>query len=185
MTADSDFSPARRHQCASGFTLIEVLVALIVVSLAALAVHTQVLQAARNARLIQERTLGSWSAQNKLTELRLTEGLPATGRDDGDIEFANRNWVWESKVEPPSGDVQNFVRIDISVFLDNNRDQAVATAVGFAGQGASGAQARPFDTHPSAPGPGEGNGDADEENGNPRQPVTPPGGRLTPRGAGT
>lgn len=171
-------SRARRTR---GFTLIEVMVALIVVSLAALAVHKQVLQGASNARKIQERTLGSWIAQNKVTELRLSEGLPSAGRDDGELEFANREWYWESTIEPPNADVQNFMRIDVSVYLQSNRETPVATAIGFAGQGGNGALARPFDSRGQVGGGGEG----EDEEGNPGQPITPPGGRLTPRGEGT
>ncbi|MEO1573844.1 MAG: type II secretion system minor pseudopilin GspI [Pseudomonadota bacterium] len=180
MTAAS--RPSRPRE--SGFTLIEVLVALIVVALAATAVHSQVLQAARNTRMIQLRTLGGWIAQNKVTELRLTEGLPAASRDDGDIEYANRDWVWESEVEPASPDVQNFMRITVEVYLADDRDEIIGSATGFAGQGGNGSLGRPFDTRNPAGGPGTG-GDEDDDAGNPRQPITPPGGRITPRGEGT
>ncbi len=179
MTVGSD---ARTRM--AGFTLVEVMVALIVVSLAALAVHTQVLQSARNSRLIQQRTLASWIAMNKVTELRLAEGLPGTGRDDGELEYAGRDWVWESNVEPPSADVQNFVRIDVTVALADRRDEILASSVGFAGQGGSGALGRPFDTRAPVGGPGSG-APGDEDGNDQLTPNVPPGGRLTPRGEGT
>ena len=52
------FSSQRRR----GFTLIEVLVALIVVTMGTLAVAGQIGQTARNARLIQAKTFATWIA---------------------------------------------------------------------------------------------------------------------------
>ncbi|MEM6638671.1 MAG: type II secretion system minor pseudopilin GspI [Pseudomonadota bacterium] len=164
-----------------GFTLVEVMVALIIVSLAGAAVVKQLVQSARNTRQVQMRTVGMWIAQNKVAELRIVNGLPSTGRDDGDIEYAGQDWVWESTVEPPNDQVQNFLRIDVTVALASNPDQIVADAVGFVGQGGDGALGRPFDTRlPVGPGATPGNA--------PGQPANPAPGRgplLTPQGNGT
>jgi general secretion pathway protein I len=144
------------------FTLIEVLVAVVVVSMGTLAIAGQIGQSARNARLIQAKTLGTWIAMNKITELRLVEGVPDAGRDDGEIEFAGRDWVWESEIKSPSGDVENFMRIEVNVALANEPDEIIADAIGFIGRGGNAATARPFDTRapvnggtPGPDGPGD------------------------------
>lgn len=171
-----------------GLTLVEVLVALVIVTMATLAISGQVAQSARNTRLIQTKTFATWIAMNKVTELRLVEGVPSANRDDGEIEFAQREWVWESEIKPPSDQVENFMRIEVSVALADEPDQIIAEAIGFVGRGGNGAAGRPFDTRLDA-GPG---GDTGPGGDDPRSPGNgglvpdgPPGGRLTPRGEGT
>ncbi len=179
--------PALRH-AERGLTLVEVLVALVIVTMATLAISGQVAQTARNTRLIQTKTFGTWIAMNKVTELRLVEGVPSANRDDGEVEFAGRDWVWESEIKPPSDQVENFMRIEVAVALADEPDQIIAEAIGFVGRGGSGAAGRPFDTRLNA-GPG---GDTALDGDDPRSPRNtppvpdgPPGGRLTPRGEGT
>ena len=61
----------RRRSSASGFTLIEVLVALIVVGLGMLAVIQTVSQTANNTSYIRDKTIAHWIAMNQLTKVRL------------------------------------------------------------------------------------------------------------------
>jgi len=167
-----------------GFTLIEVLIALIVVSMGTLAVAGQIGQAARNARLVQAKTFATWIAMNKVTELRLVDGLPSAKTDDGEIEFAGRDWVWESEIKRPDGDVENFMRIEVYVGLADDPDTIIADAIGFVGRGGSALNARPFDVRVPTGSDGAGTP------GQPGTEINPddqrdPGGRLTPRGEGT
>lgn len=148
-----------------GFTLIEVLVALIVVSMSTLAIAGQIGQAARNARVVQMRTFATWIALNKITELRLIEGVPDAGRDEGEIEYASREWVWESEIKPPSGNAENFMRIEVSVALADDPDIIVGDAIGFIGRGGNAATARPFDTRqPTGGTPATGDPGDDNDN---------------------
>lgn len=163
-----------------GFTLIEVLVALVIIAMGTLAIAGQIGQAARNARLMQVKTLGSWIALNKVAELRLIEGVPNAKKDSGEIEYAGREWAWTSEIKKPPGDVDNFMRVDVTVALADDPEYIVADAVGFIGRGGNGANARPFDVH--LPDANDAN-DGRDVGVVPRQPN--PGGGLTPRGEGT
>ena len=53
----------------AGFTLIEVMVALVIVALGMMAVNTQLNRYTVAASYVEEKTLASWIATNKLTEL--------------------------------------------------------------------------------------------------------------------
>src|SRR5688572_7972969 len=66
-----------QHHHQRGFTLIEVVVALIVVSLGMLAVIETVGSTARNNGYLREKTIAHWVAMNKLTETRLLPNAPA------------------------------------------------------------------------------------------------------------
>ena len=70
-----------RHRHA-GFTLIEVMVALVVAALGMMAVHKMLNDYAVTAVEIERRTLASWIATNKLTELSIAATWPSLGDSD-------------------------------------------------------------------------------------------------------
>ena len=61
-----------------GFTLIEVLAALVIVSLGMLGVIQAVSQTASNSVYLRDKTLAHWIAMNRLTEGRLAQTAPRT-----------------------------------------------------------------------------------------------------------
>lgn len=64
----------------TGFTLIEVLVALAIVSIALAASMRALGVSASGSQSMQERSLALQAAENKLAELRLLRTFPAPGR---------------------------------------------------------------------------------------------------------
>ena len=64
----------------SGFTLIEVLVALVIASVALMACMRALALAANGAQAMQQRSLALLAAENRLTELRLQRAFPTAGR---------------------------------------------------------------------------------------------------------
>ena len=103
------------RNCSSGFTLIEVVVSFAVVVMGMMAVHKMLGDYAVTAAEIEERTLASWVATNKLTELAIGPTWPQLGDSDEDIEFANRQWRCE--IEVSETEVTNLRRVDVSVRL--------------------------------------------------------------------
>jgi general secretion pathway protein I len=104
----------RRHGSA-GFTLIEVMVALVIVALGMMAVNTQLNRYTVAATYVEEKTLASWIATNKLTELSIAPTWPAVGDYEEDVEFAGQQWRCEIVVEETP--VTNLHRVDVSVRL--------------------------------------------------------------------
>jgi general secretion pathway protein I len=98
----------------SGFTLLEVLVALAVVSLALAALIKAAAQAAENTAYLRDKTLAHWVAMNRITEYQVYREWPATGTRTGASEMAGREWAWtitiENTMDPDTRRLQVEVR---------------------------------------------------------------------------
>ena len=107
----------------AGFTLIEVMVALVIVAFGMMAVHTMLNSYAAASVYVEQKTLASWIATNKLTELSIGPTWPELGDSDEDVEFAGRQWRREIEVsETP---VANLRRVDVSVRLADDPERVV------------------------------------------------------------
>jgi general secretion pathway protein I len=115
-----------------GFTLIEVLVALIVVSLGMLAVIQTVSQTAGNSSYMRDKTIAHWIAMNQLTQTRLLPSSPKIDKSSDEIEMAGRDWRWTMEVQQTP--IESIRRIDIKVRLqDAPEDSSMASVSGFYG----------------------------------------------------
>jgi general secretion pathway protein I len=122
----------RRAGHARGFTLIEVLAALVIVALGMLGVIEAVTQSARNGTYLREKTLAHWIALNVITEKRLQPEPPPVTESSGDVEFAGQNWRWRMQVTQTQ--VASLRRMDVSVRpADAPDSSALATVTGFYG----------------------------------------------------
>lgn len=114
----------------SGFTLLEVMVALIIVALSLTALAASMNQMIDAANTLRERTFASWIAQNKITEMRLENVLPDVSATSGDIEFGNTEWEWRAVVSETG--IDGFRRIDVAV-SHYGSDYVILTVTGFIG----------------------------------------------------
>lgn len=97
----------------SGFTLIEVMVALVIVALGMMAVKTQLDRYVLTAQFMEDKTLASWIGTNKIVELSTQQAWPELGDSDEELEFAGR--LWQLEVEVSQTEVENLRRIDVDV----------------------------------------------------------------------
>lgn len=112
-----------RARCRHGFTLVEVLVALFVVTIGMTAVFMQLNQYATTSTYIRDKTLASWIASNRLTEMSIGPGWPELGEETDELEFANRQWRLE--IEVSETDVDNLRRVDITVEFAEDPDTTI------------------------------------------------------------
>ena len=96
-----------------GFTLVEVLVALMIVAIGMGALLSAMGSAANNINYLREKTFAQWVALNRVTETRLQGRVPSKGKQTGETEFAGHKWQWEQEVT--SLDVPGVVRMDVKV----------------------------------------------------------------------
>ena len=120
----------RRLQTA--FTLVEVLVAMFVVALGMGALMAALTASANATAHLREKSFAEWVALNRLSEVRLKGVVPATGKSDGEVEFAGTTWRWQQEITDPK--IAGILRIDISVSAATDSSAAaIATATGFYG----------------------------------------------------
>ena len=116
-----------------GFTLIEVLAALVIISLGMLAVIEAVTQTLNNANYLREKTVAHWVAMNKLADIRLANSAPTAGDSDGDVDMVGETWHWRMKIS--ATDVASMLRIDVNVAPKSAGENAsIANVSGFYGK---------------------------------------------------
>jgi general secretion pathway protein I len=121
----------RRVKRLRGFTLLEVMVALVIVAFALTAVAASMNQMIGAATAMRDRTYASWIAQNKLAEMRLANVMPEVSTTSGEVDYGNSRWVWRAVVSETG--VENFRRIDLSVSSEDD-DYIVWRVTGFIGE---------------------------------------------------
>lgn len=99
---------------ASGFTLIEVLVALAIVAITLAAGLRAAGVLTDNAQRLADVSTAQWCADNQLTGLRLTRQLPGVGDADFSCEQLGRTFAGQVQTRPTPN--PNFRRVDAIVF---------------------------------------------------------------------
>ena len=115
----------------TGFTLIEVMVALVIVSLALAGVAASMGQMIDTANTMRDRTFASWIAQNKIAEMRLAGVIPEVGESSGEVDYANTTWAWTANVSETG--VENLLKVDVSVSYAGVDDR-IRQVTGFIGE---------------------------------------------------
>jgi general secretion pathway protein I len=108
-----------------GFTLMEVLVAMVILSMGLLAVIKVVSEVSISASQLQDKTYAQWVALNKVAEMRLQTTWPPIGKTDGDSEMAGQTWHWVMQVE--STDDKDVRKLEVAVNPESEKDSKVAT----------------------------------------------------------
>lgn len=112
---------------ARGFTLIEVLVALVIVAISLAAGVKAAGALTDNASRLRTVSAAQWCAENQLTELRLSKQFPGTG----DIEFSCEQLGQEYRglliVRPTPN--PNFRKVDAAVSDANGVPQLTISTI--------------------------------------------------------
>ncbi len=122
-----------------GFTLIEVLVALMVVAMGLAALMVAVSGTARTSGYLRDKTLAQWIALNHLAEIRLnisqaplvTSTLSSTTPDSVQITFGGRKWHYDTRYFETT--FTSIKRVVVRVYAGdkNTKGNALAEATGF------------------------------------------------------
>lgn len=96
-----------------GFTLLEMLVALAVFSLAALALVRLQGVTLRTAADLDSKAMGQIVARNLMVEVQTDPVPPSIGEEDGESVNGGRRWHWTRVVKPT--DDRRLLQVDLTV----------------------------------------------------------------------
>ena len=96
-----------------GMTLLEVMLALIILATSGLAVMKSASETLNNQAYLQQKTLALWVASNRLVELKLQEQWPSESWKNESEELAGNTWYLRYQTVA-TGD-NNFKALDIEV----------------------------------------------------------------------
>ncbi len=96
-----------------GYTLVEVLVALVIVAAGASAVLSSLNSAAVSTVYLRDKTFAHWIAGNRIAETRLATAPPQNGKSEGEVDYAGRRWKWRQQIT--DGEFPGLRRVDVSV----------------------------------------------------------------------
>jgi type II secretion system protein I len=125
--------PWRHARRCRGFTLVEVMVALLIVAIGLAALMITVSSTARTSGFLRDKTLAQWIALNRLTEVRLNLNKFAANTDTGELNFANRTWHYDTRYFDTS--VTTMKRVVVRVYAGDAKTKGnpVAESTGFLG----------------------------------------------------
>lgn len=103
-----------RHKKIKGFTLLEVLVALVIVGTALGASLRAVSSLTQNSSDLRASMMATWSAENRLAQIRLGREWPPLGQRQFDCEQGNLILLCEENVYATPNPY--FRRVEVSVF---------------------------------------------------------------------
>lgn len=95
----------------NGFSLVELLVALAVFSLAAMALLNLAAENTRTAAHVENRALAAIVAENRAVELLISPAPLEPGVDEGRQTLAGREWRWRRTVSATAR--PEIMRIDV------------------------------------------------------------------------
>lgn len=117
-----------------GFTLVEVLVALLVVVMGLAALMIAVSSTARTSGILRDKTIAQWIALNRLAEIRLNLTKFGQNNDIGELDFGNRKWHYDTRYFDTN--INSMKRVVVRVYQGDakTKGNALIETVGFVGQ---------------------------------------------------
>ena len=118
--------PTSLQRQVQGMTLIEVLVALVIIAVALAATIRSTNVGVANTVYLKQRTVAHWVAMNETVELELI-GDRVEGEGWQDKEMGGYDWQLRTRLRSTSD--RDVLRGEISVFRSGDRDNALADVV--------------------------------------------------------
>lgn len=108
-----------------GFTLIEVMLAMAVFSIAGVALLSAATNNARNISYLESKMFANWVASNQLVATHLVETWPPKNNVKGEVELGGRAWFWQQKVIKTTD--KNMRQIVMEIRLKESDELAIGS----------------------------------------------------------
>ncbi len=117
------------RQVRAGFTLLEVLVAVAILSLALMAAIRSTGAAMHSADALRQRVAADWLASDRLAEHKARRSWPAIGERSGDVTQGGIPLRWRERVSATPN--SRFRRVEVAVLAPSSDDPPLASLTGF------------------------------------------------------
>lgn len=111
----------------TGFTLIEVMLAMAIFSVAGVALLGVADNNYRHISHLEEQMFANWVASNQLVELSLDKTWPPKNNRKGEVDMAGRTWYWQQKVVKTANEEMRQVTMEIRLVEDDELVSASLT----------------------------------------------------------
>lgn len=108
-----------KSQKSLGFTLIEVMLALAVFSIAGIALLSTANNNARNIGYLESKMFANWVASNQLVAASLEAKWPPKNNLKGEVELAGRAWFWQQKVIKTTDNDMRAIVMEVRLHEDD------------------------------------------------------------------
>ncbi|WP_440877165.1 type II secretion system minor pseudopilin GspI [Thalassotalea sp. PLHSN55] len=115
-----------------GFTLLEVLLAMAVFSIAGIALLSAAQNNFTSLNHLENRMLANWVASNQLVEVTLDSTWPPKNNKKGKVELAGRDWYWQQKVLKTTDKTMRSVEIEVR--LDEKAEKPISSLTTYIAQ---------------------------------------------------
>ncbi len=106
-----------------GFSLLELLVAISIFAIAGVSIMKVSGEHLIHLSILEDQTVSSWVAENRLSEVQLEEQWPPQNNKKGKTELAGRDWFWKQIVKKTED--QNMREITVQVFVTEKAEAPV------------------------------------------------------------
>ncbi len=111
------------------FTLLEVMIALMVITIGLGAAIQTTASSTWRATTFKQKTIGNWVAQNQLALYRAKRIWGSTTSKQGTVEMANVEWRYEMTItKTPNTSIRS---VEVEVYLEG-QDELIARLTGYA-----------------------------------------------------
>ena len=111
-----------------GFTLLEVLVALLVIAMTMTAASQSVSSSSRTLSRLQESTFARWVAESEMANIQLGLVKPTAGLASGETLLGGRQWQWQRSITVAADPELRRVKIAVAT---TDHHQPSSTLVAF------------------------------------------------------
>ena len=114
----------------TGFTLIEVMVALTIIAISLGALLNTSGAQANSASYLKQKTLAHWVAVNELTQMRIDKEFPDLGDKKGYTSMANHDWYWIRTTKKTED--EDALEVTYTLYADKDYEKNLTSLIGYA-----------------------------------------------------
>lgn len=130
MIIKHNLSSSQYSRQQQGFTLVEVMVAMMIVALALTALMVNIGGLIDNTSYLQKKTIAHWVALNELELERINNRVTnnmLTNEKSGETEMVGRQWYW--RIKPIKTANEGFLQLQINVYDDEEMTDSLVSAL--------------------------------------------------------